>query len=110
MAKLESERGIRKIISTTFDTNSVSVLIYVDYEDVITATRGSGSIWLEDESTAEFTGKSHFLSVKPDPTNKLEVKEVKVTKENVRVAPYKFTKPDPKAKKEYRQGRTVWDG
>lgn len=88
---------------------AVSVLIYVDYGDVITATRGSGFISLEDESATEFTGKSHILSVKPNPADKREVKEVKVTKENVRVPPHKFTKPDPNAKKEYRPSRSVWD-
>ncbi len=85
----------------------VKVLIYVDYGDVITATRGSGSICLKDESATEFSGKSHLLSVKPDPTDSRVVQEVKVTKENVRVSPHKLLKE--KVKKEYRPSKSVWD-
>lgn len=87
----------------------VNVLLYVNYGDVITAARGSGSIYLKDESADDFSGKAHLLSVKPNPADKREVKEVTVTKENVLVPPHKFTNPDPKAKKEYRPSRSVWD-
>jgi hypothetical protein len=84
----------------------VKVLIYVDYGDVITATRGKGYVELTDESASEFTGKNHTLSA----TGNFSKKEVKVTKENVRVAPHKYTEPDPKTQKKYRPSNSVWDG
>jgi len=97
----------KAIIKANKYERPVLVLIYVDYGDVITAVRGSGYIRLEDESADGFTGKSHSLSAKPSPSNSREVKEVTVTKENVRVPPHKFTEPAPKVRKEY--GKSVWD-
>ncbi|MBK8151339.1 MAG: hypothetical protein IPK58_24870 [Acidobacteria bacterium] len=97
------------IIKANKHETPVLVSIYVDYGDVITATRGSGYVSLKDESANEFSGKIHMLSVKPDPTDPREVKEVAVIKETVGVPPHKLSKPDPKAKKEYRPSRSVWD-
>jgi hypothetical protein len=97
----------KAIIKANNNERPLSVLIYVDYGDVITATRGYGYIYLKDEGADEFTGKTHSLSVKPTPSDNRQVKEVKVTKENVRVPPHKFTEPAPKVRKEY--GKSVWD-
>lgn len=97
------------IIKANKYENPVLVLIYVDYGDVISATRGFGYISLEDESVAEFSGKTHLLSVKPNPADPREVKEVVVTIDNVRVPPHKLAKPGPKAKKENRPSKSVWD-
>jgi len=87
---------------------AVEALIYVDYGDVITATRGSGGVRLTDIDAAGFTGKGHQLSVKPHASLS-QVKEVKVTKENVMVPPHTFSKPDPNAKKVPHRSTSVWN-
>ena len=99
----------KSILNAKRAEEAVLVTIYVNYGDVITATRGSGYIYLKEENSTE-SGRSHSLSVKPNPTNKREVQQVTVTKDNVRAEVIKFSEPDPKAPKKPRPPSTsVWD-
>lgn len=98
----------KSILNAKREETWVLVTICVNYGDVITATRGSGSIYLKEENSTE-SGRSHSLSVSPNPTNKREVKQVTVTKENVIAVPLKLSAPDPNAPKKPRPSTSVWD-
>ena len=98
----------KSILKAKREEQADLVTIYVDYGDVITAARGSGSVYLQDENLTE-SGRHHSLSVKPNPTDQREKKAVTVTKENVKDAPIKLSAPDPKAQKKSRPSTSVWD-
>ena len=98
----------KSVIEANKYEKAVLVTIYVNYGDVITATRGSGGVYLKDENSTE-SGRYHSLSVVPNPTDKSKKKAVTVTKETVENQPIKLPAPDPKAQKKSRPSTSVWD-